>query len=169
MSIEKAIQQSQMILRNENRLEDMLATIDQEEEADLSTPTPKADDSSFLLGDYTGREEILGNIPCLTFVPKNTPEGESDRGYFIKRHSLHIFIWVAEADIAKLTRYAMRYAEAVTRIISDGDLWQGFSDPQSVNTMYTDVFQADHRLLQGCRIEVAVSEIAPENFEKYSN
>jgi len=167
MSIEKAINQCKKILKKNDRLDQMLAGIDEEAEVHEITPTPPDKDDSYLLGDYTGREEILSNLPCLTFVPKNTPEGETERGYFVKRHSFHIFIWVGDPDIARLTRYAMRYAEAITRIISKGEYWEGFSNPQSVNTLYTDVFQASHRLVQGCRVEVAVTEIIGENLEQF--
>lgn len=166
MSIEQAINRAKLILDEGNselleendpvNLEEVLEEIDAEEGFDIVTPPPK----QFLVGSYLGREEVLAEIPCVTVEARNTPEGETESGYYIKQHSFWVYAWVAEVDIEIMHRYMMRYAEGLGKIISDIRRWgNNWFDAGVNNTMYTDVFQADHRMVQGCRVEARVSEV----------
>jgi len=157
MSAENAVDSIRKILSDD--LSKKLPEIDEEESTELVTPKPV----QFLVGDYTGREEIIVDNPAITIQSRNTPEGRTNQDWLVKTHSLWVDAWVVEVDIETLHRYIMRYAEAIDRLLVDESKWEhGWFNPSVNNTMYSDIFQADHRLMQGARVECEVSEIYGE-------
>ena len=160
MTIEIALDKAKSILTTANELGDTLTLIDAETVSPaLITPSPRG----FLIGSYLGREEVLAEIPAVTFEARTTVPVASQEEWREDRHTVWVWAFVAEVDIEQLHRFAMRYGEALKRILRQRNLWGGgWHNVEVGNAIYTNVFWAGHRLLQGCRVEVSVSEVVRE-------
>lgn len=160
VSIEKALDKAKSILEDSNRLQSTLSTIDGETSSpSLTTPVPR----SFKVGDYLGREEILAEIPAVTVEARPTTEMDTQEAWKELRHTLWVWAFVAEVDPEKLHRYMVRYGEGIRRLLGQQRYWGGgWHNPVASQVLPTGVFQATHRLLQGCRVQVEVSEIVRE-------
>jgi len=132
-------------------------------QADISTKLPEGtpEPDSYLVGNYVGREELLAQLPAITFDARNTNTVSQQEGYEEQQHELYCWAFIGEVNIEYLHRYVMRYAEAMRNILRPA--WgSGWHDIRIGNTLYTGVFDAGHFLVQGCRIEFSVKEIVAD-------
>jgi hypothetical protein len=160
LSAEKALDKAKSILESGNRLAAMLQAIDSETTAPvLSTPAPR----SFRIGSYLGREEILAEIPAVTIEARATVEDDDQEEWFEGTHGIWVWAFVTETDPEHLHRYVSRYAEAIRRVLKQRRYWGGgWHNIRIRNTLYTNVFQARHFMLAGCRVELEVGEMLRE-------
>ena len=158
MSMETALDKAKSIV--EDNLAAELLVIDAETaDPNLATPAPKV----FLIGNYLGREEILASIPAVTIEARNTMLEDDEEEWQENRHTLWVWAFVAEVKIDVLHRYMMRYGEAMRRVLTRRSNWGGgWHNIRVGNAVFTQTFEAPNRLLQGCRVEVQVSEIVKE-------
>jgi len=156
MTAEGALYQARDMLTQ--HIETVLANLDEEYTLATKTPPPRA----IKVGSYLGREEILAELPAVTLEARSTTLIGTQEPWQEVRHTLWGWAFAVGTSVEQLFVWAMRYGESLRRVISDRSNWSGYHNPTVTTTMYTNVFQAGHRLVQGCRVEFEVREFMRE-------
>lgn len=151
MSVENAIDKAKEIL--ESGLPAQITALN--EGQDNNAPAPQI----YLVGNYLGREELLHTLPAITLDARNTGSKKSQEAWEEMDQEFYVWAIVAEVNIENLHRYIMRYGEGIRAVMKKMDNWSsGWHNPRITNTLYTGVFEAGHRLVQGCRVECSIGE-----------
>jgi hypothetical protein len=137
-----------------NNLNTMLATIDSEVSASRSTPTFEEIKIGLLSAD------ILTTFPCLLIYADTTNIKQDEYQWQDRRLYYEIIAWVVENDPSDLHRFVLRYGDAIVRILRKESNWiPNLHSPIIREVKYSDLYQSDHGLAQGCMVQGEINYI----------
>lgn len=138
----------------QNNLEAMLLVVEGETDSSLSTPTPQ----EYFFGDRD--PTVLTLFPAVIVKGDFSYKKDDQYGYQERTTTLNIITWAVNEDEENLHRIILRYGDAIGRVLRDESNWPpNLHSPRVENTQYSDLYQSDFGLAEGCLNKIDISYV----------
>lgn len=145
MNAEYALNSCKSIL--ENYLSVAIVDIENEVLATYNAPSPK----EFSFGEK--ETSVMTEFPCIQVVGKSSSGSNDQYQYQIRTLKFEVITWIIEDDMEKLSRYILRYADAIVKCLRNEEYWSvNLHSPVIGDAVYSDLYRTDFGLAKGCLV-----------------